>query len=164
MALAHNLQEVQFLRLASHIHDLRLVIRGVHFVDLDQVPQVVVRPVQLGSSALQPLIYICMRQQPPKSLRTMTCTAIKVSSLPQSCPHQPASLGTVPSRELTVHALSRPWGDTISHNSTGKDPSCEPHQADARWRRTKLVHVAHAYLQVTHAPILPYFNVWGHKA
>lgn len=45
MALTHDLQQVQLLGLAGHIHDLRLVVRGVHLMYLNQVPKIVVWPV-----------------------------------------------------------------------------------------------------------------------
>ncbi len=64
VALAHDLHQVEHLALAGDVHDLGARSAHVHAGDLDEVPQVVVRPEQLRAAPAQVLADVGGRQQP----------------------------------------------------------------------------------------------------
>lgn len=69
MALFDNLLQVKLLSLPRPVDYLGLVLLQVDVTDLDQVPEVVVRPEQLCLPALQLVIYVLMCEQASDSLR-----------------------------------------------------------------------------------------------
>ena len=69
VALLYNFVQIQLLSLSCRVHDAGLLFHQVNILYGNQVPQIIVWPVQLCSSALQLWSYVMIRKQPATSLQ-----------------------------------------------------------------------------------------------
>ena len=69
MALLDNLLQIKLLSLACPVDDLGLVLLQIDVADLNQVPEVVIRPEELSLPAFQLMSNVFMREQTPHRLQ-----------------------------------------------------------------------------------------------